>query len=155
MDRAPEQRKAVLTTHQLVYRFEGGFELRPGRELLRHGSPVPIGGTALELLRLLLAARGDLVTKDELFEALWSDVDVVENTLHPHIGALRKALGERAELIGTVPATPGSAATPPAASPTATGPTPRAKCCASSPSTRAARPDDPAGARDSAASTSA
>jgi DNA-binding winged helix-turn-helix (wHTH) protein len=103
MDRAPGPKRAVLTTHQLVYRFEGGFELRPGRELLRHGSPVAIGGTALELLRLLLAARGDLVTKDELFASLWSDVVVVENTLHQHIGALRRALGEHAELIGTVP----------------------------------------------------
>ncbi|MCE9660067.1 MAG: helix-turn-helix transcriptional regulator [Burkholderiales bacterium] len=92
----------MLTTHQLVYRFEG-FELRPGRELLRDGSPVAIGGTALELLRLLVAARGGLVTKDELFAALWSDVVVVENTLHQHAAALRKALGERAGLIATVP----------------------------------------------------
>jgi predicted ATPase/DNA-binding winged helix-turn-helix (wHTH) protein len=102
MDRMPGHSGAVLTTHHLVYRFDG-FELRPGRQLLRDGSPIPIGSTALELLRLLVTARGNLVTKDELFEALWSDVVVVENTLYQHIGALRKALGERGELIVTVP----------------------------------------------------
>ena len=102
MDRAPPTAKRpVLTTHQIVYRF-AGYELRPGRQLLREGSPVPIGSTALEVLRLLLAARGELVTKNELFDAVWSDVIVVENTLHQHIRALRKALGGQSDLICTV-----------------------------------------------------
>ena len=102
MDRMPGQSGAVLTTHHLVYRF-GDFELRPGRQLLRDGSPIPIGSTALELLRLLVTARGHVVTKNELFDALWSDVVVVENTLHQHIRALRQALGAQADLICTVP----------------------------------------------------
>ena len=94
-------KRPVLTTHQIVYRFDG-FELRPGRQLLRGGRPIAIGSTALELLRLLVAARGGLVTKEELFDAVWSDVVVVENTLHQHIRALRKALGGQDELICTV-----------------------------------------------------
>ena len=101
MDQARRQTSAVLAPQQMAYRF-GGFELRPGRQLLRHGNPVPIGGTALELLRLLLRARGDLVTKEEFFEAVWPDVVVVENTLHQHMRALRQALGGEADLIGTV-----------------------------------------------------
>ncbi len=102
MEQARRQKKSsVLVTQQIAYRFDG-FELRPGRQLLRDGNPVPIGSTALELLRLLVKARGDLVTKEELFEALWADVVVVENTLHQHIRALRKALGGQSELIGTV-----------------------------------------------------
>lgn len=79
-----------------------GFELRPGRELLRGGVPVAIGKTALQLLGMLVKARGELVTKDELFDATWPNVVVVENTLHQHMRALRGALGDRADLIATV-----------------------------------------------------
>jgi predicted ATPase/DNA-binding winged helix-turn-helix (wHTH) protein len=101
MERGRRQNNSVVVAHQIAYRFHG-LELRPGRQLLRDGHPVPIGSTALELLRLLVKARGDLVTKEELFEALWADVVVVENTLHQHIRALRKALGGQSDLIGTV-----------------------------------------------------
>lgn len=91
----------MLAAPQVAYRFNG-FELRPGRQLLRDGNPVPIGSTALHLLHLLVAARGALVTKEELFESLWPDVVVVENTLHQHIRALRKALEGDGGLIRTV-----------------------------------------------------
>ena len=87
--------------HQIAYRFDS-FELRPGRQLLRDGNPILIGSTALEVLRLLVKARGDLVTKEELFEAVWSGVVVVENTLHQHVRAIRKALGDQDRLITTV-----------------------------------------------------
>ena len=86
---------------EIAYLF-AGFELRPGRQLLRNGEPVAIGSTALALLGVLVQARGDVVTKDELFAALWCDVVVVDNALHQHVRALRKALGADAELIGTV-----------------------------------------------------
>ena len=68
-------KRPVLTTHQIAYRFDA-FELRPGRQLLRDGSPVSIGSTALEVLRMLVTARGELVTKNELFEAIWSDASL-------------------------------------------------------------------------------
>jgi predicted ATPase/DNA-binding winged helix-turn-helix (wHTH) protein/tetratricopeptide (TPR) repeat protein len=101
MDRTRSQKSSVVAARHTAYRFDG-FELRPGRQLLRDGNPIPIGSTALELLCLLVKARGDLVSKDELFEAVWSGVVVVENTLHQHIRALRKALGDQDELIITV-----------------------------------------------------
>jgi predicted ATPase/DNA-binding winged helix-turn-helix (wHTH) protein len=101
MDQPRNRMASTPMAHQIAYRF-GDFELRPGRQLLRDGSPIPIGSTALELLCLLVKARGDLVTKEELFEAVWSDVVVVENTLHQHIRAIRKALGDQEGLIGTV-----------------------------------------------------
>jgi len=103
MDREPVQRRAAppVAPPRTRWRFDA-FELLPGRQLLRDGSPVPIGGTALEILHRLLLARGGLVTKEDLFAAVWSDVVVVENTLHQHIRALRKALGDRAGLVGTV-----------------------------------------------------
>lgn len=102
MEREPGRWRATPgAPHRTAYRFDA-FELRPGRQLLRDGKPVPVGSTALEVLHHLLRARGDLVTKDDLFDAVWSDVVVVENTLHQHIRALRKALGDRAGLIDTV-----------------------------------------------------
>ena len=88
--------------HRVAYRFVG-FELHPGRQLLRDGSPVTIGNTAMELLRLLVWAQGNLVTKDELISAVWPGVLVVENALHQHIRALRLALGDCHHLIHTVP----------------------------------------------------
>jgi predicted ATPase/DNA-binding winged helix-turn-helix (wHTH) protein len=102
MELAHSRRRSAPMAHQIAYRFDG-FELRPGRQLLRDGHPISIGSTALELLRLLLQARGNLVTKEELFDEVWSGVVVVENTLHQHIRALRKALGDQDGLIGTVP----------------------------------------------------
>ena len=102
MDRESVQRRAApAAPPRTAWRFEA-FELLPGRQLLRDGSPVPIGGTALEILHRLLRARGGLVTKEDLFAAVWSDVVVVENTLHQHVRALRKALGDRAALVDTV-----------------------------------------------------
>jgi predicted ATPase/DNA-binding winged helix-turn-helix (wHTH) protein len=101
MDRDPAQRRSAPTAPaRTAYRFDA-FELRPG-QLLRGGNPVPLGSTALEVLRQLLRARGDLVTKDDLFGTVWTDVVVVENTLHQHIRALRKALGDRGELVETI-----------------------------------------------------
>ncbi len=100
MDRVSIPR-SVEPAPRIALRFEG-FELRPGRELLRDGKPIAIGKTALDLLGALLRARGDLVTKDELFDAAWPDVVVVENALHQHVRALRGALGDRADLIDTV-----------------------------------------------------
>lgn len=102
MEREPGRRRATPgAPPRTAYRFDA-FELRPRRQLLRDGIPLPIGSTALEVLHQLLLARGDLVTKDDLFAAVWPDVVVVENTLHQHIRALRKALGDRAGLIDTV-----------------------------------------------------
>ena len=86
---------------QATFRFDA-FELRAGRELRREGKPIAIGKIALDLLGALVGARGELVTKEELFDAAWPDVVVVENALHQHMRALRQALGERANLIGTV-----------------------------------------------------
>ena len=93
-DRPPARRQAT-------FRFDD-FELRAGRELRREGKPIAIGKIALDLLGALVGARGELVTKAELFDTAWPSVVVVENALHQHMRALRKALGDRADLIGTV-----------------------------------------------------
>ena len=101
MDRTRTQRQAGRPPPQRAFRF-GKFELQPGRQLLRNGSVIPVGRIVLELLGALVRARGKLVTKDELFEAAWPGVVVVENALHQHMRALRNALGDHSDLIVTV-----------------------------------------------------
>ena len=100
MDQPHGEHKRSSDQRRTAWRF-AGFELHPGRQLWRDGVPVALGKIAIELLGALVHARGRLVTKDELFAAAWSGVVVVENALHQHMRALRKALGNEARLIET------------------------------------------------------
>ena len=80
----------------------GGAVLRSRRELLRNGTPVPIGGRALAILSLLAERGGALVTKDELHDAVWANSIVEENALQAQVSAVRKALGEEGRRLVTV-----------------------------------------------------
>lgn len=64
------------------------------RTLSRDDAFVPLGTRAMDLLCVLLAARGQLVTKNELMAHVWPGKPVDENNLHVQISTLRKALGE-------------------------------------------------------------
>lgn len=71
----------------------GSFTLDTRRqELLRDGSPVGIGARAFDLLRALVASRGELATKDSLMAAVWPRSAVDENNLAAQVAALRKIL---------------------------------------------------------------
>ncbi|THD54651.1 winged helix-turn-helix domain-containing protein [Phenylobacterium sp.] len=72
------------------------------RELTADGVPVPIGNRALEVFSVLIEARGDLVTKDELLSRVWPTTTVEENNLQFQISTLRKALGADRGLIKTL-----------------------------------------------------
>jgi DNA-binding winged helix-turn-helix (wHTH) protein/TolB-like protein len=85
----------------LEYRI-GRFTLKPFRQLLDGEAPVSIGRKALDLLSVLARAEGALVTKDELFAAVWPNAIVEDNAIQVHIAALRKALGQDAGLLTTV-----------------------------------------------------
>src|SRR5215470_19242595 len=63
------------------------------RKLLRDGAAVALGGRAIDVLCALVAAKGELVTKDELMSQVWPGLTVEENNLQVQISALRKALG--------------------------------------------------------------
>ena len=80
----------------------GRFILQPFRQLMDGETPVSIGKKPLELLSVLAKAEGALVTKDELMAAVWPNAIVEDNALQFHVGALRKLLGEDAELLSTV-----------------------------------------------------
>jgi predicted ATPase/DNA-binding winged helix-turn-helix (wHTH) protein len=71
------------------------------RELLASGVAVHIGSRALDILIVLIEARGELVTKDELMSRVWPGTVVEENALQAQISAIRKALGEDRDLIKT------------------------------------------------------
>jgi TolB-like protein len=73
----------------------GPFRLNLGRrELSRNGSPVQLGGRALDILFVLAAARGEVVTKDQLIAQVWPGAIVDENNIQVHVSALRKALDD-------------------------------------------------------------
>jgi len=86
-----------------VYRFDG-FELIPARRtLMRNGMPVSISPKAFEVLTYFVVNPGRVVTKDELLKAVWPESFVEESNLSQHVFALRKALGDGAGCIVTVP----------------------------------------------------
>jgi len=63
---------------------------------------VAIGRRALDILSVLAEARGRILTKDELLDAVWPGVFVEENVLQVHVAALRKALGPDAARLATI-----------------------------------------------------
>ena len=89
-----------------IFRF-GDFVLDGSqRRLLRSGEDVYLPPKTFELLLHLLQNRGRVLTKDELLEAVWPEVNVVENTLAQRIREIREALGDAAQggrFIKTVP----------------------------------------------------
>lgn len=80
----------------------GEFEIdRTSHTLRNQGRAVPLGARALDLLWALVAARGQLVTKDELLRQAWPGLVVEEANVQVQVSALRKVLGPDA--IATVP----------------------------------------------------
>jgi DNA-binding winged helix-turn-helix (wHTH) protein len=67
------------------------------RELLRGDAPVHLTGKAFQLLVLLAAERPKVITKKEIYDALWPDVYVQEANIKNLVAELRSALGEGAE----------------------------------------------------------
>jgi TolB-like protein/tetratricopeptide (TPR) repeat protein len=64
------------------------------RKLSRNAVPIKLKSRALDILCVLVAARGNLVTKDDLMAQVWPGLVVEENNIQVHISALRKALDE-------------------------------------------------------------
>src|SRR5215472_9895439 len=68
--------------------------------------PVPLGSRALEVLGVLVAHSGELLTKDEIMNVVWSGVVVESSNLPVQIAALRRVLDEgrpNGSCIQTVP----------------------------------------------------
>jgi predicted ATPase/DNA-binding winged helix-turn-helix (wHTH) protein len=73
----------------------GPFRLHVGqRRLEKDGSPIQLGGRALDLLIMLVERAGTVVSKNDLLAKVWPDVIVDEGSLRVQIAGLRKALGD-------------------------------------------------------------
>jgi DNA-binding winged helix-turn-helix (wHTH) protein len=83
-------------------RTTGEISLFEGFRLDRHGLfrvdehgifvPVAVGSRALDVLGVLVAGHGDLVSKDEIMAAVWPGTVVEDNNLTVQISALRRVL---------------------------------------------------------------
>jgi DNA-binding winged helix-turn-helix (wHTH) protein/Tol biopolymer transport system component len=90
-----------MTTKAFVF---GDFRLDPSDcKLLFASEPVALTPKAFDLLLLLIENRGRLIEKEMLMKRLWPDAFVDEANLANNISLLRKALGDSANMIQTVP----------------------------------------------------
>jgi DNA-binding winged helix-turn-helix (wHTH) protein len=75
----------------------GPFQVDPRTWLLtRDGQAVDLSPRLVEILAFIVSKAGQIVTKDELLEKFWPDVNVTENTLTRAIADIRKAIGDGA-----------------------------------------------------------
>jgi len=82
----------VRTPDEGRYRF-GPFLLDPAeRSLTRDGAPVALTHRVFETLMVLVRNPGQMVSKDELMEAIWPGRYMEEGSLKQAIFTLRKAL---------------------------------------------------------------
>jgi adenylate cyclase len=76
------------------YRF-GPFTVETGAYRLMKGNVViPVSPKIIDLLLYLVVRPSVLVSKEELFKALWPDVAVTDNALTQVVSELRQALGD-------------------------------------------------------------
>src|SRR5262245_25574657 len=78
-----------------VYEF-GGFRLDGLHKMLYRGDrEVTLVPKAVETLLVLVERRGEILSKNELMEAIWSDLVVEESNLAFYLHVLRKTLGSQ------------------------------------------------------------
>ena len=84
----------MMASSARSYRFDR-FLIDAGSARLRCGeAPVPLRPKSFDVLLYLARNRGRLITKDELFENVWADVMVTDNSLVQCIKEIRQALGD-------------------------------------------------------------
>ncbi|MFJ3482227.1 winged helix-turn-helix domain-containing protein [Pseudomonas sp. NPDC090202] len=80
----------------------GQWQLRQNTLFDGQDRGVPLPPKEYAVLSLLLEAKGDVVTKDELLDGVWLDGEVAEESLTRCIYSLRKVLGTDKTLIASV-----------------------------------------------------
>ncbi|OAJ56811.1 winged helix-turn-helix domain-containing protein [Paraburkholderia ginsengiterrae] len=73
------------------------------RRLMLEREDMQLGSRAFDILLLIVAAGGRLVTRDELLDVVWKGVIVADSNLDVHLCSIRKKLGSDRNLIVTVP----------------------------------------------------
>ena len=75
----------------------GSFQIDPRTWLLTcDNRTVDLSPRLVEILAFIVGRHGAIVTKDELLEKFWPDINVTENTLTRAIADIRKAIGDDA-----------------------------------------------------------
>ncbi len=64
------------------------------RRILRGDNEIRLHWRSFEVLRALVEANGNTVTRDRLIDLLWSGAIVEESNLHKYVSILKKALSE-------------------------------------------------------------
>ena len=83
--------------HLETFRF-GNYLLDPQRrKLTREGNPVELGSRSFDLLVLLVRARGQIVSKNQILDEVWPNLIVDETNLRFQISRLRKELSQSSE----------------------------------------------------------
>ena len=96
-------RRAAPSRPEEEYRLGPLWMLPARREVKVNGETVPLTNKEFELLRLLLEAKGAVLTREVLMDRVWDLAAERENrTLDVHIRTLRAKLGEGGRLIETV-----------------------------------------------------
>src|SRR4029453_11066190 len=74
--------------------------------LWRNGTRVPLTPKAFDLLRYLVEHQGQVVSQDEILEALWPETYVNPEVIKKYILSIRRVLGDNPEqpaFIETIP----------------------------------------------------
>jgi len=95
------------------------FELDAARRRLTvSGEPAAMSDRQLDILLVLVARAGEIVSKDDLLQAGWKDVAVGDNSLEQAISGLRRLLGAHSNGVSYIETVPrrgyrfGAAVTP-------------------------------------------
>src|SRR5262249_28320832 len=89
-----------------VYRFDDFTVDVCNRELRCRGALLPLTSKYFDVLVFLLRRRGQLVTKQEIFDTIWAGVFVTDAALTQCVKDIRKQLGDDAaspRYVKTIP----------------------------------------------------
>ena len=102
-DCGPDRERPAGDPHARRWRFGNSVLDERSLVLSVGGAPVKLERKPLEALLFLLEHAGELVTKDELLEAIWPGRILSETSLAKCIGRVREVLGDDAQdIIKTV-----------------------------------------------------
>jgi adenylate cyclase len=93
------------TRAAVAYRFEDFvLDLGRGALLTTAGQEIPLRRKSFQLLRLLVENVGQLLDRDGIYRAIWTDLAVSDDSITQCIHEIRRALGDKAQrIVRTVP----------------------------------------------------
>jgi adenylate cyclase len=89
----------------VTYRFEGFvLDLARGILLTRSGKEIPLRRKTFQLLQLLVENAGRLLDRDTIYQAIWADLAVSDDSITQCIHEIRRGLGDNSQhIVRTVP----------------------------------------------------